>query len=204
MRNLVCLILASATLVGCHQQSKPKPTLNPHPKYYVRVTGNIDPRFNPKIQMGLWASYGGYNQKCLKWVNKFEGVKGMPGHVDYYPVKFDEQGNYSVKIPIDRYQLGKCQWKLTWIDYAYDIHPLPSKKRDVKVGIGDLIRFGLRGAPQELPGMPIPPKGTMLCKSSRQFKKDNCSGSMIGAGYTEFVPRDFSYHLVENIKKIGK
>jgi hypothetical protein len=188
-------------VIGCvafafAQHERNQPTLNPHPKYYVTVSGNIAPDLPHPMYMAFWATYGGYNPKCKVWVNFLEGIPGMPGHPDFYPVKPDAKGNYIVKIPIDRYKPGRCDWKIAWIDFSFGFHPFVKDKGKAG-GFGAIIQFGYY--PEVWPAFPIDKEETL--HGCEDVKFDRCKGFTLQAGSTKFVSRRESYFFVQNIKK---
>jgi hypothetical protein len=144
------------------------------------------------------ASYAGYNPKCAVSMGFFDlsGLKGMPSKTAYYPAKPDTKGSYTIKIPIDAYQPGKCNWKIAWVMQAF-VKTIPPKK-DWTDGVswGDMIRFGNKHNPQELPGFPFEMKGTSYCGKGGA---DYCTGGLAG-DYVDFVSRRKSYHFIQNIK----
>ena len=95
---------------------KPK-KLNPHPQYFMTVKGFIDPRLVKHIHLTMVAEYNNYNPKCNMWVSRFNGVN-VPWQIFHdYPVHPDSKGNYQVKIPLDYYQPGKCDWHAATVRY---------------------------------------------------------------------------------------
>ena len=195
------LSIASALLLslsGCQKPKPPKPVPNPHPKYFVTISGNIQPNMSSPQALMFKATYAAYHPECSVDISKFEGVKGMPGHPVYYPVYPDAEGNYKVKIPIDAYLPGKCDWKIAWIMDARNPTIPPKKDWAEKVAWGDMIRFGHVGNPQELPGYLIDgSEGTLYC-GYRGFLK--CRGHTLQGSYVNSVPRNKSYNIVQNIK----
>jgi len=198
--KLIIILLCGLILTACNQQhaTKNEPQLNPHPKYFVTISGTINPHLKHMIYYLLRSTYGAYNPKCKVWVNHFEGVKGIPGHTEYYPAKHDANGHYVVKIPIDRYKPGKCNWKIARISYTFSDNPIPQDKKSVFGRHGDLIACGHYGHPQELPGIPILNKVSLYHCGSGGFNQ--CNGNTLSAGYNNSVPRNKSYHFIQDIK----
>jgi len=196
MKKWVWLCLSLPLLSGCGQHEKKEPQVNPHPKYRVIISGNIAPNLKWPMYFGFWATYAAYNPKCKVDVNAFEGVSGQPGHPIFYPVKPDKKGDYQIKIPIDYYLPGKCDWKIAWIDYAYGYHPIPKNKDDAD-SVGTAIQFGNRDSGQENPAFPLSNSVT-LHECGRNL--DFC-GDSLAAGYTKRVSRKRSYHFIQNVKE---
>jgi hypothetical protein len=116
----------------------------------------------------------------------------------YYPVYPDAKGNYEVRIPIDQYQLGKCQWKMAWVMQTF-VTKIPAKKDWPNIWAwGDMIRFGSNKDPNELPGYPLKPNATSYCgKGGEEY----CSGNDLEGWYLSFVSRERNYSFIQNIKK---
>ena len=144
----VALCLLAVCLSGCGWlMPKHKPKLNSHPKYFVTITGNIEPHMPYPMTIMFKATYAAYHPKCGVWISRFEGVKGLAGHSVYYPAQPNTQGNYQVKIPIDGYLPGKCDWKMAWVMDAF-VAKIPPKNDWADIPLwGDMIRFGSKGSP---------------------------------------------------------
>lgn len=194
------IVLCGLALAACNQQhsTKDEPQLNPHPKYFVTISGTINPHLKHRIYYLLRSTYGAYNPKCTVWVNHFEGVKGIPGHTEYYSAKPDANGHYVVKIPIDHYKPGKCNWKIAGISYTFLDNPIPKDKSKVYGGYGGIISFGHYGHPQELPAKPILNKVSLFHCSSGGINQ--CDGYTLFPGYEKSVPRNKSYHFIQDVK----
>jgi len=98
--------------------AKYKPTINPHPKYFMTVKGFIDPRLNDRIHLTIVAEYDNYNPKCNMWISHLQGAEGPWQIFRDYPVHPDKKGDYHIKIPLDYYQSGKCDWHAAAIRYG--------------------------------------------------------------------------------------
>ncbi len=112
-----------------------------HPRYFVTISGNISPHLSKPIYLGYWAHYAAYNPKCGEWINWAEGVKGMPARTHFYPAKPNKSGDYVIKVPIDQYKVGRCDWKIDNVDFQYafqKIKPLYEKSTEPTF----LMRFG--------------------------------------------------------------
>ena len=193
-----------AILWGIHAyadyQSAPK--LNPHPKYFVTISGNIEPNMPYPQTLVFRATYGAYHPDCRVWISHFEGVSGISGHTVYYPVKPNDKGDYRIDIPIDAYQPGKCDWKMAWVMYTTTAQLPPRKDWDDELRFGDLIDFGHFDSSDELPGLPAYTNATMYC--GKVINPDmGCEGTELGGGYAKFdVLRNRSYHFIQNIKNL--
>ena len=175
----------------------PQPTINPTPKYFVTISGNIDPKMKKPIYMGFWVSYGGYNKECSSIPNKWSGISYMPGKVDFYSAKPNKKGDYTVKIPIDRYKKGKCDWKIAYIDTG-DAYRRINKNRASAKEISTLMQFGNRKNENANPGQPTKYSNVTAYNCSRDLRW--CDGDRLSAGYTDNVPRHKNYHFEQSYK----
>ena len=98
--------------------AKYKPTINPHPKYFMTVKGFIDPRLNDRIHLTIVAEYDNYNPKCNMWISHLQGASSPWQIFHDYKIKSDSKGSYHIKIPLDYYQPGKCDWHVAYISYV--------------------------------------------------------------------------------------
>lgn len=103
-----------------------EPQLNPNPKYFLTITGNIAPELKDEVSLSFFQTYGGYSEACIKTVNWLEGVKGSPSKEDTYSAILDSTGYYSLKIPLDKYLPGKCGWVPFSLSYNFQLknHPI--------------------------------------------------------------------------------
>jgi len=89
------------------------PQLNPTPKYFMTIYGKTNLNSGTVI---FQAFYDTENTNCYKTVNRIEGVSSARQKVINYP--FETSNNhYKIKIPIDYFLAGNCQWKLETITY---------------------------------------------------------------------------------------
>ena len=91
------------------------PILNPHPKYFFTIKGHIDKELMKTMALHFYAVYETNNNKCLRIINNFEGVHGPRDiRIAFHPIS--TESNFVVHIPIDKFLLGKCLWKLSSIE----------------------------------------------------------------------------------------
>jgi hypothetical protein len=93
------------------------PRVNPKPKYFINVKGEINTKISKKIKLMWVITYRSTNKSCARTINWFEGVtipritkikiNAMPNKV----------GQYHQKIYLDRYRPGDCQWQPMNISY---------------------------------------------------------------------------------------
>ena len=196
--TLYALIGIGACLYTWHwwQKKQLEPVKNDNPRYFVTISGNIEPGISPSIYMGFWVNYAGYNPNCTTTINWLEGIEGMHAKRDFYTAKPDQAGNYEVKIPIDAYKPGKCDWKIARINYSIENQPIQGK--DKYYAKQTLMGFGNRSNPNELPGQPIRPDVTAYINSP--VIQDH-QGYLLFGGYVNSTPRNKNYHYTQNIKK---
>ena len=94
------------------------PQLNPTPKYFMTVQGNIDPALKNKIKLIWTADYETTNPTCRKAVSAAEGAYESRGKFFNYQTKPDALGNYQIKIPLDQLKEGVCGWKIATLSYS--------------------------------------------------------------------------------------
>lgn len=181
-------------LVSCSDHIMMHPMLNPHPNYFVTISGTIDRKFKKPVYFAFWAIYDGYNPTCSTSTDADDDTSEAPEQSDFYPALPNAQGHYRIVIPIDRYQ-GPCDWKITWIDYSISYQPLPKNEDTVHSAVGALIQFGR--SPSANPAFPINHTETLYaCKEDLT----RCKGHTLTAGNTLFVSRKKSYAFIQNIK----
>ena len=194
---LLMIIIFLMVIVHYWNQFIQTPRVNAHPKYYVTIHGNIEPHM-PYPQVPMYkATYAAYNPNCGVWISRLEGVSGMAAKNAYYPVYPDAKGNYEVRIPIDQYALGRCEWKIEGIMYTF-VSIIPRVNNWSKIWAwADMIRFGKNGNPNELPIFPISVHATARCGKDGSV---NCIGSEVQGDYADYVPREKNYSFIQNIK----
>lgn len=93
-----------------------KPEVNPTPKYFFTIEGNIDPTFNGQMHLFLKALYISTNLSCIYTYNRLEGASGERTMEVVYKIQPDMSGNYYYSIPLDHFKPGYCGWQLDSID----------------------------------------------------------------------------------------
>lgn len=200
-----CIVIYAAIIIALHYYHKhqlaPKP--NPNPKYFVIVSGNIEPHMPYPQTIMLRATYAGYNPQCKQHVSMFNasGLSYMPAKSVVYAAKPNKQGDYEIKVPIDAYQLGKCDWKIAWVMEG-NIAKVPPKNKWHDLDIwSDMIRFAhYKHDPDGIAGYPVSTTATLYC--GKIIDPDmGCDGTALVGGYAKFnVLRNKSYHFIQNIK----
>src|SRR3990167_8781994 len=97
------------------------PILNPHPKYFFTIKGHIDKELMKTMHPRFYADYETTNDQCLRVVNSFEGVHSSRQITAIHDPTISN-GNYFLKIPIDKYVFSKCGWELISIEQSLSIN----------------------------------------------------------------------------------
>jgi len=102
---------------------KMRPVLNPHPSQFIDVYGHVD----KGLQVSLVPAYSSHKKDCQIVVALIEGAVG--DRYKYYPIPIipDKQGNYRVKIAIDKLKKGYCDWGIGTIMYRVAVKGLFTK-----------------------------------------------------------------------------
>jgi len=196
MRLRLFWLSCALALCGCDGKDTPK--INPHPTYFVTISGHIDPHLKAPVYLGFWASYAGYSQHCEKTANILAGTKKLPGKTKFFPAKTNAEGNYEVKIPVDLYLPGYCDWKIANIITSWQFKKPLDRNSWKKTGVQSVMSFGNINNEHENPSLPSKKINTaILCKNKSSF----CGGALILAGYVNNVPRNKNYTLTQNIEK---
>lgn len=116
MRKLIGLLLTTC-LTSCsptHSQpantGKYKPVLNPHPKYFMTVSGRVDPALKGSVPVSFRLRYQTTNPKCRWNLNSVEGVDSDRYISVVHKVIPNSKGNYHFKFTLDKYLPGYCNW----------------------------------------------------------------------------------------------
>ncbi len=96
---------------------KYKPIKNPHPKYFMTVRGNIDPRL--RFPLTITAEYDSTNIACNVETNPMVGAINSRVKNLTYEAQPNQSGDFSLKIPLDYYLPGLCDWHITDIAYSF-------------------------------------------------------------------------------------
>jgi len=94
------------------------PQLNPTPKYFMTVQGNIDPALKNKIKLIWTADYETTNPTCRKAVSAAEGAYSPRNKSYQYKIIPNEKGSYKTIIPLNQIYPGKCHWQIIGIGYV--------------------------------------------------------------------------------------
>jgi hypothetical protein len=195
---MLCLVIIMVLI--CEKKSSYKDLIaNPTPEYFVTIKGNIEPHMPYPMTVMFRASYAAYNPKCAVKQGRLSasGLNAMPAKNVIYSAKPDKQGNYVIKIPIDAYRTGPCDWKIAWIEHAYARNTALNYLRARKLGWGDTISFGEHGSKVGLPSYPVYSGATLIC-GKRGL--DYCLGNTLQGSYVKKVVRNKNYLFIQNIK----
>ena len=67
---VVALVIVVSILIGgyYYQQWRMRPVPNAHPKYFVTISGNIQPNMPYPQELVFRATYGAYAPACRVWI----------------------------------------------------------------------------------------------------------------------------------------
>ena len=199
--GVIVLMMGMMLLSGCFKhKEKYRPVLNPHPKYFVTIKGNIQPHMPYPVALFFRATYSANNPACEETTNWLEGIKGMPAKNHYYYIKPNKQGNYKIHIPIDKYVLGHCQWKIAEINVAFT-KPSTIKGQPQNAKFGDMIRFGNKNSHYETPILPDNKINTLIWNPNGFVAS---KGGDLSGWYVDHVFRNVNYEYTQNIKAESK
>jgi hypothetical protein len=120
--TLLIISLIGLLYYGYHYW-KYTPRPNPHPQYFMTVTGSVDPSLKDKVHLKWTATYSTTKRACDKTYNHFEGVVGWRWVTRTFTTHVDHTGHYQLRIPLDYYQPGYCGWKIASINNCSMIGP---------------------------------------------------------------------------------
>lgn len=110
---------------------KERPQENPHPQYYLTLKGHIAKSLRNEVRLRFIQTVAALSDKCTHVTNHLEGVTGNPTKSHTYVAEPDAKGNYEIKVPLDKYLPGYCDWQpwamgitLTDQEYYYDSNGL--------------------------------------------------------------------------------
>jgi hypothetical protein len=122
---MLCLMVLAGLLSACDDSNKPventgkyAPILNPHPKYFFKAYGTLAPGIKKSIKLSFVLDYSTEKKECLVSVNKLAGVYSVRNEITKYTIKPDKNGYYQLKIPLDKYEPGYCNWSWGSIHYV--------------------------------------------------------------------------------------
>jgi hypothetical protein len=110
------IISAIGLLYYGYHYWKYTPQRNPHPQYFMTVTGSVDPSLKDKVHLKWTATYSTTKRACDVTYNHFEGLIGWRSTTKTFSTHVDHTGHYQLRIPLDYYKPGYCGWKIFEID----------------------------------------------------------------------------------------
>ncbi len=122
----VFILLVACLITGCSEPEDKKdprfvPQLNPHPKYFITVEGDIDPGIAEDLTLSWHIAYATHNDACNKVVNYFEGAE-VARFTEETVTFLANAGHYRYQFAIDKYLPGYCQWEAVSIYYKFSSH----------------------------------------------------------------------------------
>ena len=124
---LSSLILLSVFGLASCSSWRERPQENPHPQYYLTLKGHIAKPLQNKVRLRFIQAYVGSNPKCAAESDPISGIKENPARSFTHLAELDANGNYEIKVPLDKYLPGYCHWQsydmgitLTNQEYHYE------------------------------------------------------------------------------------
>ena len=121
--RVLLIIILGGLLYYAYHYWKYTPQRNPHPQYFMTVSGNVDPSLRDKVHLKWTATYSTTKRACDKTYNHFEGVVGWRWITRTFTTQVDHTGHYQLRIPLDHYKPGYCGWKIASINDCSGIGP---------------------------------------------------------------------------------
>ncbi len=119
---LWCFIVALSVFVlwKAYHFVKYTPWKKSHPKHYLTLKGHINPKIAKDFK--FYMDYATSKRSCDS-INYYAGVRGV--RVKTFPVSLnpDKLGNYEVKIPLDKFRKGFCDWGAYGFGFKYKVSP---------------------------------------------------------------------------------
>jgi hypothetical protein len=165
------LVLLLAALSGCASEPDspldPRTVpLNPNAMQVVSIAGAVAPGYSVPELVIIYAaaipSTGPLpGRSCAAWVNHLEGVFG-PKTIELHVPATSHGGEVSVKVQLDRYSPGPCNWRLQEVD-AVVMDDGSSKRASFRIGYG-LDFFQIASAPGSTVPFKPDDKVTFRCR----------------------------------------
>jgi hypothetical protein len=93
------------------------PEINPSPQYFMTIKGHMAPKLIQNHQLIFIADYYTDNPACEYTISSIEGVSSSRKQSLILPAQVNNFGFYQIKIPLDQYKNGVCQWSLFSIGF---------------------------------------------------------------------------------------
>jgi hypothetical protein len=104
------IILSMLSLTSC-SSLREQPHLNPNPKYYLILKGHITEKLRNQIKLRFIQDYVGANPKCASESDPISGIMENPAKSITHLAEPDVNGNYEIRVPLDKYLPGYCNWQ---------------------------------------------------------------------------------------------
>jgi hypothetical protein len=115
---LLIIISAIGLLYYGYHYWKYTPRPNPHPQYFMTVTGKVDPSLVGKIHLRWQVQYYTTKPSCetagSAWI---EGAYAARIKNLIYPINISPSGQIKTKIPLDALLPGYCGWAPSSVEY---------------------------------------------------------------------------------------
>ena len=213
MKALIVISILSLLLTACgapadikqknkhRTRGKYRPITNSKPHYFITLSGKIAPKLQGKqIPFSFKMTYYTMNPKCNITTNWFEGVESAQTQQFTYDIDIKKK-NYELKIALNRYQPGFCQWAIRKMSYS-----LPGQNETV------VAYFTPCGSALSCKGQNIADKSINYSPTSRVRCDKNRTSKWICPFNQEinffsdglFIPRDKNYHFTLNLNTGGE
>ena len=120
--RVLLIIILGGLLYYAYHYWKYTPQRNPHPQYFMTVSGNVDPSLVGRINLRWQGQYESINPACdtagKAWI---EGAYTSRMIKVIKPVEINRNGAYKFVFILDAYQPGFCQWQPTYFT-LYTLH----------------------------------------------------------------------------------
>lgn len=154
MRTIIrygLLGIFSLFLLGCDdsdsyykQTGKYAPLVNPSPKYYLHVSGEVPKEKANSLIINWEIVYSTNTPECRKYASRIEGASFPRESLARLTTKPDKDGRYNFQLPLDYYSEGYCKWRPYNVNYTIDTrkHFDPDKN----------YYYGIRLTTEKIPG----------------------------------------------------
>lgn len=150
---------------------KKQPKLNPHPQYFIMIHGHVAARLRGKLNITFQQGFMGQSDKCTYIKNIFALEVANPYKSIHYQPKINTHGDFTLRIPTDRFTPGYCQWS------PWNLYINIGKKVEDQSTIPLLNALEIHGG--------LPPKHAII---ECDLHSEDC---VIKGALNESIPRDY-------------
>ncbi len=123
IKVLVLIVLFPFLIISCENNEpknvgKYKSNVNPHPKYFFKMSGRFSGVNVNELSLRMKMIYYAANKKCNININNIEGVS-VKKTVDVVSlIELNEKGYFKKTVPIDKYESSYCDWNVGSFSYS--------------------------------------------------------------------------------------